>query len=60
MKGLEKLSNDLRAERLKASNALQDRARLRVEIETLKQKLEASSSALEEAMFEVSSKLNWL
>jgi chromosome segregation ATPase len=36
IKGLERLSDDLRQERQKATIALQDRARLRVEVESLK------------------------
>lgn len=36
MKGLERLSEDLKQERQKATSALQDRARLRIEIENLK------------------------
>lgn len=37
LKGVERLSEELKAERIKASNALQDRAKLRIENETLKQ-----------------------
>lgn len=37
LKGIERISEELRLERQKANNALQDRARLRVEIEGLKQ-----------------------
>ena len=37
LKGIERISEELRLERQKANNALQDRARLRVEIESLKQ-----------------------
>ena len=34
--GLQKLSDELRQERQKATNALQDRARLKIEVQTLK------------------------
>jgi chromosome segregation ATPase len=40
MKGIERLSEELRLERQKANHALQDRARLKVEIESLKQSME--------------------
>ncbi len=40
MKGIERLSEELRLERQKANHALQDRARLKVEIESLKQNIE--------------------
>jgi chromosome segregation ATPase len=39
MEGLEKIASDLRIERSKATNALRDRARLRVENESLQQTL---------------------
>lgn len=41
LKGIEKISEDLRSERQKANAALQEKARLRVEVESLKQLLES-------------------
>jgi len=49
MKGLDRLAEELRQERAKASSALQDRARKVVEIEDLKQKLQAQTQKLQEA-----------
>ena len=46
--GLDRLSEDLRVERQKASSALQDRARLRVEIEGLKQKVQLSEKQIDD------------
>lgn len=40
LRGLEKLSEDLRQERSRASLAMQERARMRIEIESLKQTVE--------------------
>ena len=48
MKGIERLSEDLREERMKAASALQDRARLRVEIEGLKQKILSQATHITE------------
>ncbi|KAJ1424063.1 hypothetical protein B484DRAFT_398440 [Ochromonadaceae sp. CCMP2298] len=46
LRGLERLTEELRLERQKASTALQDRARLRVEIESLKQSNEQKEEEL--------------
>jgi archaellum component FlaC len=40
MGGLQKLSDELRAERQKATTALQEKARLKIEVETLKSRME--------------------
>ncbi len=48
MNNLSRLSEDLRTERQKASAALQDRARLRVEIEGLRQKIQLQVTQLEQ------------
>ena len=44
--GLEKLANELRQERQKCTNALQDRAKQKIEIERLKQQLQNSQDDL--------------
>lgn len=44
--GLEKLANELRQERQKCTNALQDRAKQKIEIERLKQQLQDSQDDL--------------
>jgi chromosome segregation ATPase len=41
MKGIERLSEELKLERQKANQALQDRARLKIELESLKQSMES-------------------
>jgi chromosome segregation ATPase len=48
LKGIEKLSEDLRVERQKANIALQDRARLRIEVESLKKTVEQLELSLQE------------
>jgi len=40
MGGLQKLSDELRAERHKATTALQEKARLKIEVETLKSRMQ--------------------
>lgn len=46
LKGIERITEDLKLERQKANSALQERARLRIEIETLKQKNDNLSNEL--------------
>jgi len=48
IRGLERLSEDLKLERQKANAALQDRARLRIEVESLKQYIEKQSLEINE------------
>ena len=49
MKGLEKISEDLKKEREKSTIALQDRARLRVELQSFKKRMEATLNELDES-----------
>ena len=48
IKGLEKLGEDLRQERQKATLALQDRAKLRIEVESLKSSLQMQTQELKD------------
>ena len=48
MKGIERLSEELRLERQKANHALQDRARTKIEVETLKQTVETQRHEFQE------------
>lgn len=48
MKGIERLSEELRLERQKANHAVQDRARTKIEVETLKQSMEQQRHELQE------------
>ena len=48
IKGLERLSEDLRQERQKATMALQDRARLRIEVESLKTQYQQVTADMKE------------
>ena len=49
MKGLEKISADLKNERDKSTQALQDRARLRIELQSLKKRMETTLNELDES-----------
>lgn len=51
--GLEKLSNELRIERQKCTNALQERAKLKVEVEKLRQENVYLQNALNESLEEI-------
>ena len=60
MEGLEKIAADLRVERTKATNALRDRARLKVDNESLHQELKEKTdyvSVLEESMADLKEQL---
>ena len=63
MEGLEKIAADLRVERTKATNALRDRARLKVDNESLHQELkekEDQVGVLEESLTDLKNSLHLL